>query len=225
VTIDVSSHVTRSEPTVGRFARTPTHPSGVDVRTLRMTGLRLDVRRAGYGVAAGLAAAALGLGAAEIVAALADAGPRDSLQSPVLDVGDRVVDGVPNAVKELAIDWFGTNDKVALLAGIGIVLAVYAALVGVAALGRRCSASSACTRRSRRAMTLRGRPRSRASSGPRWQLPESSGSAGWRSGRQPERRTDRSTEHRTDRSTEHRTDRRRGDRALRTSRHPPGDGS
>jgi DMSO/TMAO reductase YedYZ molybdopterin-dependent catalytic subunit len=110
-----------------------------------MTGLRLDVRRAGYGVAAGLAAAALGLGAAEIVAALADAGPRDSLQSPVLDVGDRVVDGVPNAVKELAIDWFGTNDKVALLAGIGIVLAVYAALVGVAALGRRAAIALAGT--------------------------------------------------------------------------------
>jgi DMSO/TMAO reductase YedYZ molybdopterin-dependent catalytic subunit len=116
-----------------------THPRRREVRTIDMTGLRLDLRRSAYGVAAGLAAAALGLGAAEVVAAVAGAGPRDSLNSPVLDVGDRVVDGVPNTVKELAIDWFGTNDKVALLAGIGIALACLAALIGVASLGRRAS--------------------------------------------------------------------------------------
>ena len=60
----------------------------------------------------------------------------DRLQSPVLDVGDRVIDGVPNSIKTLAIDWFGTNDKLALLTGIGVVLGLYAAALGVVALTR-----------------------------------------------------------------------------------------
>lgn len=85
-----------------------------------------------WGALAGLAAAAAALGVAEAVAATSK-----TFQSPVLDVGDRVVDTVPNSVKELAIRWFGTNDKVALLAGIGVILAVYAALVGTIAFGRR----------------------------------------------------------------------------------------
>ena len=63
-------------------------------------------------------------------------GARDRLQSLVLDVGDRVVDGVPNSIKTMAIDWFGTKDKLALLTGIGIVLALYAAALGVIALTR-----------------------------------------------------------------------------------------
>jgi DMSO/TMAO reductase YedYZ molybdopterin-dependent catalytic subunit len=89
-------------------------------------------RRIALGALAGIAAAGVGLAVAELVAATAT-----SLQSPVLDVGDRVVDGVPNAVKELAIEWFGTNDKVALLWGIAVLLAVYAMAVGVVSLGRR----------------------------------------------------------------------------------------
>jgi DMSO/TMAO reductase YedYZ molybdopterin-dependent catalytic subunit len=97
-----------------------------------MSGSRTVLRRVALGSLTGLIAAAIGLAAAEMVAAFAD-----TAQSPVLDVGDRVVDGVPNRVKELAIDWFGTNDKVALLTGIGVVLASYAAVVGILALGRR----------------------------------------------------------------------------------------
>jgi DMSO/TMAO reductase YedYZ molybdopterin-dependent catalytic subunit len=88
--------------------------------------------RAFLGALCGLVAAAAGLAAAELVAATTR-----SFQSPVLDVADRVVDGVPNSVKELAIDWFGTDDKVALLVGIGSILTLYAAALGVTALGRR----------------------------------------------------------------------------------------
>jgi DMSO/TMAO reductase YedYZ molybdopterin-dependent catalytic subunit len=80
----------------------------------------------------GLAAFAGGLAAAEVVTRASS-----SFQSPVLDVGDRVVDGVPEQAKELAIEWFGTNDKIALLTGIGVVLALVAAAIGVLALGRR----------------------------------------------------------------------------------------
>jgi DMSO/TMAO reductase YedYZ molybdopterin-dependent catalytic subunit len=51
--------------------------------------------------------------------------------SPVVVVGDRVVDGVPSAVKQFAIDTFGTNDKVALIIGILVITGLYAAFVGI----------------------------------------------------------------------------------------------
>jgi DMSO/TMAO reductase YedYZ molybdopterin-dependent catalytic subunit len=54
----------------------------------------------------------------------------------VLDVGDRVIDSVPNSIKTLAIEWFDTNDKVALLIGIATLIALYAATLGVVALTR-----------------------------------------------------------------------------------------
>ena len=85
-----------------------------------------------YGSIAGLVAAGAGLAVAEMAAVASD-----QLQSPVLDVGDRVVDGVPNSIKTLAIEWFGTKDKLALLIGIGAVLAVYAAALGIVSLTRR----------------------------------------------------------------------------------------
>ena len=81
------------------------------------------------GIVAGVSAAVVALGVAELVAGLSV-----SWRSPVLDVGDRVVDLVPSPVKELAIDWFGTADKTALLVGIGVLLTIYAAAVGVVAL-------------------------------------------------------------------------------------------
>lgn len=52
-----------------------------------------------WGVLVGLVAAAAGLAAAEFVAGFAR-----SLRSPVVSVGDRVVDLVPPAVKNLAIE-------------------------------------------------------------------------------------------------------------------------
>jgi DMSO/TMAO reductase YedYZ molybdopterin-dependent catalytic subunit len=89
------------------------------------------LRRIARGTLAGLAAAATGLAVAEVVATTSK-----TFQSPVLDVADRVVDGVPQSVKRLAIRWFGTNDKIALLVGIASILAVYAAIVGIVTLGR-----------------------------------------------------------------------------------------
>jgi DMSO/TMAO reductase YedYZ molybdopterin-dependent catalytic subunit len=90
------------------------------------------VERLAYGVAAGVVAAAVGLGAAELTTAASK-----RLQSPVIDVGDRVVDGVPNWLKTQAIEWFGQNDKRALLIGIGVLLGLYAAALGVVSLTRR----------------------------------------------------------------------------------------
>jgi DMSO/TMAO reductase YedYZ molybdopterin-dependent catalytic subunit len=84
------------------------------------------------GALAGLVAAAVALAVAELLAGL-----NRSWRSPVLDVGDRLIDAAPPFVKEFAIDTFGTNDKPALLIGIAILLGLYAAVVGVIALRRR----------------------------------------------------------------------------------------
>ncbi|MCC5953217.1 MAG: molybdopterin-dependent oxidoreductase [Acidimicrobiia bacterium] len=89
----------------------------------------LTVRRGYVSVIVGVVAAAVGLATAEVVAGLVDA-----WRSPVLDVGDRVIDATPAWLKDLAIAWFDTNDKAALLVGIGVLLVLYAAGVGVVAV-------------------------------------------------------------------------------------------
>ena len=60
-----------------------------------------------------------------------------SARSPILDVGDRVIDLVPSWLKEAAIQLFGTNDKLALLGGIGVILVIYSAAVGIVATRHR----------------------------------------------------------------------------------------
>ncbi|CAN5820862.1 sulfite oxidase [soil metagenome] len=82
-------------------------------------------------VLGGLVAALVALALAELVAGL-----NRTWRSPVLDVGDRVIDAAPPFLKEFAIDTFGTNDKPALLIGIGVMLAIYSAVVGFIALRR-----------------------------------------------------------------------------------------
>jgi DMSO/TMAO reductase YedYZ molybdopterin-dependent catalytic subunit len=84
------------------------------------------------GALAGLLAAAVGLGAAEIVAAFV--GPESS---PVVAVGNAGIALTPEPVKQFAIATFGTHDKTALLVGIFVVLALYALGVGVLALRSR----------------------------------------------------------------------------------------
>ncbi|MFI7598539.1 molybdopterin-dependent oxidoreductase [Actinoplanes sp. NPDC049681] len=63
-----------------------------------------------------------------MVAALT--GPQSS---PLLAVGAVVVDTVPGPVKDFGISVFGTHDKTALITGTVVLLALYAAAVGVAA--------------------------------------------------------------------------------------------
>ena len=57
--------------------------------------------------------------------------------SPVTAVGGAVIDVVPPGVKDWAVALFGTADKVALLGGMGLVIAALAALAGVTELRRR----------------------------------------------------------------------------------------
>lgn len=95
---------------------------GDALRTLGMEPHPSRKLSAVIGVIAGL----FGLGIAEL-----STGMSATLRSPVVDVGDRVIDAAPPWLKNVAIDLFGTADKIALLAGIGSLLAVYAAILGL----------------------------------------------------------------------------------------------
>ena len=84
------------------------------------------------GAAAGLVATAVALGVAELTRAL-----DRRLSSPVIDVGARFIDATPRWLKDAAISWFGTNDKVALIVGIAVLLVLYAVTIGILAMRRR----------------------------------------------------------------------------------------
>ena len=88
--------------------------------------LRETLRRWLLPALAGVAAVALGLGAAELAAALFA-----PTASPVLVVGSLLIDFAPAWAKEAAIALFGTGDKAALLTGIGLALLLVSAAVGV----------------------------------------------------------------------------------------------
>ncbi len=87
--------------------------------------------RALPGAVAGVLAAAVAIGAAQLVAGLTA-----PASSPVLAVGQAAIDLTPLPVKDFAISAFGTADKTVLLGGILVVLALYAAVVGIVAVRR-----------------------------------------------------------------------------------------
>ena len=87
------------------------------------------------GAVAGVLAAAVAMGAAQFAAGL---GVPQS--SPVFAVGQAAIDLTPPYVKDFAISAFGADDKTVLLGGILVVIALYAAVVGMLAV-RRCSPS------------------------------------------------------------------------------------
>ena len=76
-------------------------------------------------------AAAVAIGTAQLVAGLTV-----PASSPVLAVGQAAIDLTPLPVKNFAISAFGTADKTVLLGGILVVLALYAAVVGIVAVHR-----------------------------------------------------------------------------------------
>ena len=82
-------------------------------------------------MATGLITAFVAIGVAQLVAGFT--GPQFA---PVVAVGGAAIDNTPPAVKNFAISAFGSNDKRVLVAGILVVLAVFAALIGIAALRR-----------------------------------------------------------------------------------------
>jgi len=83
------------------------------------------------GIATGLITAAVALGVGQLVAGIT--GPQGS---PVIAVGGAAIDLTPPPLKNFAISTFGSNDKTALVTGILVLLAVFAAAIGVAAFRR-----------------------------------------------------------------------------------------
>lgn len=79
----------------------------------------------------GLLTAGVALGAGQLVAAFVSA-----TASPIVAVGEAVIDAVPRGVKEFAISTFGKHDKLALLIGIGVLLAIFAVIMGIGAMKR-----------------------------------------------------------------------------------------
>ncbi len=88
------------------------------------------------GPVVGVLALGAGLVAAELIAAL-----RVGSTSPVVEVGNRVVDLVPKGLRTWAISTFGTSDKAVLLAGVFLALVLVASVAGRLLLrGRRGAA-------------------------------------------------------------------------------------
>jgi len=79
----------------------------------------------------GLTAALATLAVAEVVALFVS-----PAASPLAAVGSFVIDIVPPWVKDTAIALFGTGDKAALLVGLGLLVAILAAVIGVLELRR-----------------------------------------------------------------------------------------
>ena len=83
------------------------------------------------GAVTGVLAAAVAIGAAQLAAGLTI--PQSS---PVLAVGQAAIDLTPPPIKNFAISTFGADDKTVLVGGILVVLALYAAVVGMVAVRR-----------------------------------------------------------------------------------------
>jgi DMSO/TMAO reductase YedYZ molybdopterin-dependent catalytic subunit len=88
-------------------------------------------RRAARGAIAGLLAGAVAVGVGQLVAGITGAGG-----SPVVAVGQLQIDFTPPALKNFAIREFGSHDKLVLVSGILVVLALFAAVLGSLAMRR-----------------------------------------------------------------------------------------
>jgi DMSO/TMAO reductase YedYZ molybdopterin-dependent catalytic subunit len=87
--------------------------------------------RRGVGATIGVLAAGVALGTAELLAVVFGPG-----SSPIVAVGGVMVDASPEWLKSFAIRTFGERDKLVLLLGIGLVLAVMVAVVGAISVRR-----------------------------------------------------------------------------------------
>src|SRR5947208_4898199 len=94
-------------------------------RALRITIVTIDNPQLGRmvrGAIAGILSGGLALGVAQLVAGLIS-----SNSSPVVAVGQLSIDFTPPFLKNFAISAFGSHDKLVLVIGILVVLAIFAA--------------------------------------------------------------------------------------------------
>jgi DMSO/TMAO reductase YedYZ molybdopterin-dependent catalytic subunit len=108
------------------------------VSLLHLSGTSLPAssaggRRAGYLAAglSGLLAAGAAISVGHLVAVVIV-----PAASPLLAVGATFIDLTPEWLKSFAIRTFGTNDKIALLGGIGVAVAIGAVAIGIVGLRR-----------------------------------------------------------------------------------------
>lgn len=97
--------------------------------------MKISRRRVAAGAAAALAGAVSGALFVAVADAVAFVAGRET--SPLIAVGSFVVDVVPRWAKELAIELFGSNDKLFLLASVGFAALAAAALAGALEVWRR----------------------------------------------------------------------------------------
>jgi DMSO/TMAO reductase YedYZ molybdopterin-dependent catalytic subunit len=83
------------------------------------------------GAAAGVLTAAVATGIGQLAAGFTIA-----QSSPVLAVGQAAIDLTPLPIKDFAISTFGVDDKNALVVGILVILAAFAAVIGILAVRR-----------------------------------------------------------------------------------------
>src|SRR5260370_34295846 len=124
---------TATAPNKGHWPGKPAPPRH-RIKDMRMTGSRGGRRvgpRTGLGAIAGLLAAATAMGVGQFVAGLTGANG-----SPVVAVGQLQIDFTPPWLKNFAITEFGSDDKLVLVSGIVVGLAIFAAVIGAAATRR-----------------------------------------------------------------------------------------
>jgi DMSO/TMAO reductase YedYZ molybdopterin-dependent catalytic subunit len=92
------------------------------------------------GVAVGLLSTFAGLAVAEVVTGL-----YRGASSPVLPVGQEIIDATPRSVREWAIETFGTADKAVLIIGTLFSLIVIGSIVGILAVKGRLLAAYVVT--------------------------------------------------------------------------------
>lgn len=86
----------------------------------------------GWRILAGVVSALAAIGAGHGVAALLNPG-----SSPLIVVGSTLIDAAPTPAKEFAVRTFGTADKPILIGSVGIVVLIFAAVLGHLAWRRR----------------------------------------------------------------------------------------
>ena len=98
------------------------------------------VRSILQGIVIGVLSTFAGLAVAEVVTGL-----YRGASSPVLPVGQEVIDATPKGVREWAIETFGTSDKAVLVLGTLFSLIVIGSIVGILAVRRHMLAAYVVT--------------------------------------------------------------------------------
>jgi len=110
------------------MARTNT---ATPTRSPEIAGSVTRPRRIPIGGLLGLLSGAVALGVAQLTAGLIG-----GASSPIVAVGSAAIDATPEWLKSFAIRTFGSNDKLALVVGIDVLLGIFAVVLGIVSVRR-----------------------------------------------------------------------------------------